>query len=152
MPNVITPFESRLAGIFRKIVHRRWLIIAIYALLLPPAAFLATRVQQDNSLERLIVQSDPTYAANKRFEGVFGHGEYVLILAEADDPFAPAVVRRFGEMEDAVSKVPKVTVSSALTIFKRAKAGYDGSPEAAAAFKTFITGSQLFRKQGLVGE
>ncbi len=152
MPNVITPFESRLSGIFRKIVHRRWLIIAIYALLLPPAAYLATRVQQDNSLERLIVQSDPTYAANKRFEGVFGHGEYVLILAEADDPFAPDVVHRFGEMEDAVGKLPKVTVSSALTIFKRAKAGYDGSPAAAAAFKTFITGTKLFKKQGLYGD
>ena len=151
MPDVIPPFEAKLTRIFRRVVARRWLIIAIYALILPPAAWFALRVQQDNSLDRLVVQSDPTYVANKRFEEVFGHGEYVLVLAEADDPFRPDVLRRFDEMENAVGKVERVAANSALSIFKRVKAGFDGSPEAAAAFKAFATGSELFRKQGLVG-
>jgi predicted RND superfamily exporter protein len=151
MPGV-TPLEARLTRIFRRLVARRWWIIAVYALLVPPAAWLATLVPQDNSLDRLIIKSDPTYTANKRFEKVFGHGEYVLILVEAPDPFAPEVLRRFDEMEQTVARVPRVaSTSSALTIFKRVRAGFDGSPAASAAFQQFATGTQLFRKQGLVG-
>lgn len=151
MPSVISPLEVKLARFFRGIVARRWIIIAVYALLLPPAAWFALRVQQDNSLDRLIVQSDPTYLANKRFEKVFGHGEYVLILAEAPDPFAPPALRRFDEMEHDVAKVPHVSANSALSIFRRVRAGFDGSPAAAAAFAAFTRGSELFGKQGLVG-
>lgn len=152
MPPVIAPFETKLARFFARVVRARWLIVAVYALLLPPAVWEAVRVQQDNSLDRLIVQSDPTYVANKRFEKVFGHGEYVLILAEAPDPFAPDVLRRFDQMEQDVAKVPRVSANSALSIFKRVRAGFDGSPAAAAEFKKFVLGTDLFRKQGLVGE
>src|SRR4051812_19895615 len=153
MPTVTTPFEAKLAKIFRRLVAKRWWIIAIYALLVPPAAYLATTVAQDNSLDRLVVQTDPTYIANKQFEKVFGHGEYVLVLVEAPDPYDPKVLRRFGEMEAAVAKVPKVSsTSSALTIYSRVRAGFDYSAESAAAFKKFITGTQLFKRQGLVGE
>jgi predicted RND superfamily exporter protein len=152
MPDVIPPFEAKLTRIFRRIIAHRRLIIIIYALLLPPSVWLALRVQQDNSLDRLVVQSDPTYIANKRFEQVFGHGEYVLILAEAQDPFAPETLKQFDQLELAVGKIPRVNANSGLSVFKRVKGGFDGSPEAAAAFKKFITGSELFKKQGLVAE
>jgi predicted RND superfamily exporter protein len=152
MPTV-TPLEARLQRIFRRIVAWRGWILAIYALLVPPAAYLATRVEQDNSIDRLVVQTDPTYTANKRFEGVFGHGEYVLILAEADNPYTPEVLRRFADMEAAVAKVPRVaSTTSALTIFRRVKGGFDGSQAAADDFRKFATGTKLFAKQGLVGE
>src|SRR5512143_1083048 len=128
MRAVISPFEARLKRLFLRVVAARWLIIGIYALLLPPSVYYALKVQQDNSLDRLVVQSDPTYAANKRFEAVFGHGEYVLVLVEADDPFAPDVLRRFDELEQAVGKVPHVAANSALSIFRRVKVGYDGTP------------------------
>ncbi|MCU1283507.1 MAG: putative rane protein [bacterium] len=149
MPDVISPFEAKLKRLFRRIIAARWLIIVIYALLLPPSVYFALEVQQDNSLDRLVVQSDPTYTANKRFEQVFGHGEYVLVLVEANDPFAPDVLTRFDQMERAVGKVPHVTANSALSIFRRVKLGFDGTPAAAAAFKKFVTGSDVFRKQGL---
>jgi uncharacterized protein len=150
MPDVISPFEARLKRIFLRIVAARWLIIAIYALLLPPSVYFALKVQQDNSLDRLVVQSDPTYTANKRFESVFGHGEYVLILVEANDPFAPDVLKRFDEMELAVGKVAHVTANSALSVYKRVKGGFDGSPADAAKLAQFVGGTDLFRKQGLV--
>ncbi|MGZ3439525.1 MAG: hypothetical protein ACXVDD_08410, partial [Polyangia bacterium] len=146
---MISPFEAKLKHLFLRIVAARWLIIAIYAVLLPPSIYFALKVQQDNSLDRLVVQSDPTYTANKRFEQVFGHGEYVLVLLEADDPFAPDVLKRFDAVEQAVGKVPHVAANSALSVFKRVKGGFDATPEAAAAFKKFVTGSEVFRKQGL---
>ena len=75
MPTVISPFEAKLKRLFLRVVAARWLIIAIYAVLLPPSIYYALKVQQDNSLDRLVVQSDPAYSGNKRFEKVFGHGE-----------------------------------------------------------------------------
>lgn len=150
MPPVISPFEARLKRLFLRVVAARWLIVAIFALLLPPSVYFALKVQQDNSLDRLVVRSDPTYAANKRFEAAFGHGEYVLVLVEANDPFAPDVLERFDRMELAVGKVKHVTANSALSVFKRVKGGFDGTPEAAARFKRFVTGTDLFKKQGLV--
>lgn len=150
MPTVISPLEARLKRLFLRVVAARWLTVSIFALLLPPSVYFALKVQQDNSLDRLVVQSDPTYAANKRFEAVFGHGEYVLVLVEANDPFAPDVLERFDEMELAVGKVPHVTANSALSVFKRIKGGFDGTPEASARFKQFVTGTDLFKKQGLV--
>ena len=150
MPTVISPFEAKLKRVFLRIVAARWLIIVAYGLLLPPSVYFALKVQQDNSLDRLVVQSDPTYTANKRFEGVFGHGEYVLVLVEANDPFALDVLKRFDELENAVGKVPHVTANSALSVFKRAKGGFDASPAAAERFKQFVSGTELFKKQGLV--
>ncbi|HEX8952386.1 MAG TPA: MMPL family transporter, partial [Polyangia bacterium] len=47
-------------------------------------------------------------------------------------------------------KVKHVAANSALSIFKRVKVGFDGSPDAAAKFKQFVTGTDLFKKQGLV--
>ncbi|HEX8950616.1 MAG TPA: hypothetical protein VF945_02170, partial [Polyangia bacterium] len=147
---MISPFEARLKTLFLRVVAARWVIIAIYAALLPPSVWFALKVQQDNSLDRLVVQKDPTYVDNKRFEAVFGHGEYVLVLVEADDPFAPDVLRRFDELEGAVGKVKHVAANSALSIFKRVRFGFDGTPDAAGKFKQFASGTDLFRKQGLV--
>jgi hypothetical protein len=132
-----------------RVIAARWVIIAIYAALLPPSIYYALKVKQDNSLDRLVVQSDPTYAANKRFEAVFGHGEYVLILVEAADPFAADVLQRFDKMELDVGHVHRVTANSALSVYKRAKGGFTGTPEDVAHFKQFITGTDLFKKQGL---
>jgi predicted RND superfamily exporter protein len=150
MPSVISPFEAKLKRLFRRIVAARFIIIAIYAVLLPPSIYFALQVQQDNSLDRLVVQSDPTFTANKRFEKVFGHGEYVLVLVEAGDPFAPDVLRRFDDLERAVGKVPHVAANSALSIYKRVKGGFEATPDSAAKFKQFVTGTDLFRKQGLI--
>lgn len=151
MPTVTSPLEARLTRIFRRVVAGRWIIIALYALLLPPSIWFALRVQQDNSLDRLVVQSDPTYVANKEFEKVFGHGEYVLVLVEAPDPYSLAVLRRFDALESEVNRIPRVRANSALSVFKRAKGGFSATPAGAEDFKRFATGTALFRQQGLVG-
>src|SRR5712691_572005 len=115
--------QGRLESMFRFIVARRWWIVAFYSLLLPPSVYFALRVEQDNSLDRLIVRSDPDYVANKEFEEVFGSGEYVLLLAEAEDPFAPAVLRRIDEIERRLQGLPGVEASSALTVYRRMAGG-----------------------------
>ena len=128
------------------------MILAIYAVLLVPAVWYAVQVGQDNSIDRLIVADDPDAIATHEFEKVFGAGEYVVLLAEAQDPLAPEAIARVDEIERAISTIPAATANSPLSIFRRAKAGFDATPEQIEAFRKFATGTDLFRKQGLIGD
>ena len=49
------PADDRLSRVFAWIIARRWWIVALYALLLPPAAWQAAQIRQDNSPELLIL-------------------------------------------------------------------------------------------------
>ncbi|HNN97507.1 MAG TPA: MMPL family transporter, partial [Pseudomonadota bacterium] len=144
--------SSPLATVFRTVVRFRWLVVALYALLMGPAVYLAIQVPQDNAPDRLILESDDDYRATRAFEQVFGSAEYVILWAEADDPFSPEVLRRLLDLEASLSKLDRISTNSALGIFRRAKAGFEPTPETAAAFKKFALGSDIFRRQGLVGE
>ena len=141
-----------LPRVFGFIIAKRWFIIALYALILPPSAYFASRVGQDNSIDRLMVPSDPDYAATMDFQKVFGSGEYAVLLAEADDPFAPAVLERLDRLEAALNAVERVHPSSALSIYRRAKAGFSPTPAESEGFRAFANGTRLLRKQGLVGD
>jgi len=144
--------SSGLEAIFRFLIAKRWWILALYALLLPPSIYFALHVDQDDSLERLIVQSDPDYRTAQEFEKVFPGGEFVLLLAEASDPYAPEVLRRVDELERELDALGKVEASSALSVFRRAYPGFEATPEQAREFRRFMMGTDLFRRQGLVGD
>ena len=137
---------------FAGIVAWRWPVLGLYALLLVPSIWFATRVRQDNSIDRLIVATDPDYVATREFEKVFGSGEFALLVVEAEDPLAPAVVARVDRIERALQQVPGVTANSVLSIYRRARAGFDATPEQIEGFRRFATGTDLFRRQGLLGD
>src|SRR5262249_7646511 len=81
---------------------------------------------------------------------VFGQGEFALLLVEAADPFAPAVLQRIDVLERALAQIPRVQPNSALSIFRRTRPRFESTPEHAAAFRAFATGTDLLRRQGLV--
>ena len=85
-PPPVVPPAGIVARFFAFVVAKRWLVLAFYALLLPPSAFYAMKVGQDNDIQRLIVPTDPDFVNTKAFQKVFGAGEYAVLLAEADDP------------------------------------------------------------------
>src|SRR5262249_57197485 len=62
------------------------------------------------------------------------------------------VVTRVGDIARLLTGLPHVEVNSALSVFRRAHAGFDATPDQIAAFRTFVTGTDLFRHQGLLGE
>lgn len=144
--------ESRfLSNAFRFVIAKRWWIIALYALLLGPSVYFAIQVPQDNSLDRLIVETDPEFKASKDFEKVFGAGEYVIVLLEAEDPFAPPVLAKVDALERSLAALPRITVNSAISVYRRAKAGFEPNAETAQAFKSFVSGTDFFKRQGLYG-
>jgi predicted RND superfamily exporter protein len=137
---------------FARIIAWRWYVVAVYALLLPVGAFYAVKVGQDNSIDRLLARNDPDYLATRAFEKTFGSGEFALLLAEADDPFDPAVVQRVDRLERALQGIPHLTTNSLLSVYRRAKAGFEATPEQVTHLRDFATGTDLFRRQGLFGQ
>jgi len=144
--------SGRLHRLFASIVARSRLVIAIYAVLLVPSVWYAVQVGQDNSIDRLIVADDPDAIATREFEKVFGAGEYAVLLAESDDPLSCGAIERVDAVERAISGIPGTTANSALSIFRRARAGFQATPEGCEAFRKFVSGTDLLRKQGLVGD
>ncbi len=143
--------EVFLQKVFRFIVARRWWVVGIYAVLLGIAIPFAIRVDQDNGIDRLIVKDDPDFIANQDFSKVFGASEFVVLFAEADDPFAPNVIAAVDALDKRLSGIPKVSSNSILSIYHRARP--DADPRAdPGAFKAFATGTALFRQQGMVGD
>src|SRR5512135_1608264 len=146
-------YESpRLRSAFASIVAWRWYIIVLYACVLPPSAYYAAKVGQDNSIDRLLARHDPDYVATRAFEKTFGAGEFALLLAEADDPFDPAVVQRIDRIERALQDVPRLSTNSLLSVYRRAKAGFEPTPDQVAHLREFATGTELFQRQGLFGK
>jgi hypothetical protein len=141
-----------LSRVFRAIVARSRPILVLYALLLVPSVWYAIQVGQDNSIDRLVVADDPDAIATREFEKVFGSGEYAVLLAEADDPLAPAAVAKIDSIEKSLAGIPGIMPNSALSIYRRAKAGFQATPAELEAFRNFVLGTDLMRKQGLVGD
>jgi hypothetical protein len=57
-----------LSGFFKWVLRCRWAVVALYALLLPPSAYFATKVGQDNAIDRIVVPSDADYINNQEFQ------------------------------------------------------------------------------------
>ena len=144
--------SSVLQVVFRFIVARRFWIVAFYALLVPLAILQAMRVKSDNSIARLIVESDPDYRNNREFQRLFPEGEQVILLVEAADPFAPETIARVASIERSLGAIPRVSAFSALAPFDRVRPGSRGSAGWTDEFRRFATGTDLLRKQGLVGD
>jgi uncharacterized protein len=143
---------GRLSRFFAALIVRRWWVIAFYAILLPPGAYYASKVGQDNSIDRLIVAHDPDYVATREFEKVFGGGEYALLLIETPDPLAPDVIKKVDALERAIQANPRVITNSLLSVYRRARAGFSATAEELAAFRQFATGTDQFRRQGLISD
>jgi predicted RND superfamily exporter protein len=143
--------ETRLHSVFRFLLAKRWWVLGIYAALLCASLPYAIRIQQDNSVDRLIIQNDPDFIANRDFAKVFGGNEYVILFAEADDPFAPAVIAKLDDLDRKLEALPRIVSNSMLSLYRRAYPDADpvAQPE---EFHRFATGTALFRQQGLLGD
>lgn len=143
--------ESVLYPFFRFILARRWWVLGVYVVLLAASVPFALKVEQDNAIDRLIVQDDPDFLATQAFSKVFGGGEYVVLFAETDRPWAPDVIGALDALEQKLAVLPRVSSNSLMSIYRRAHAGAAPQDDP-AAFKAFANGTPLFRQQGLVGD
>jgi predicted RND superfamily exporter protein len=129
-----------------RVVRMRVAVVVVYALLVPAAIFLAARIPSEGGIDRLIVPSDPDYAATRAFQRIFPEAQVVMLIFEAEDPWSPQALARIDAAKAAVRAVPHVGTFSILDALRRARPGAD-----AAELRRLALGTDFFRRQGLVG-
>ena len=122
-------------------------LLVAYALLVPAAAYVATRIPSEGAIDRLIVPSDPDYASTRAFQGIFPEAQVVLLLFESDDPWSPQAIARIDAAKAALGGVSHVGTFSILDALRRARPG-----AGAAELRELTLGTDFFRRQGLVGD
>ncbi len=151
-PLIASSGNPLLARIFRGVIAWRWPIVIFWILVTIPAGWYAAKVENDSSLDRIIVPSDPDFLATQRFQQVFGRAEFAVLLLESKDPLDAAVVAKQDALERALVQIPHLSISSVLTSYREAYGGFEPTPEGTAKFQKFARGTDLFRKQGLIGD
>src|SRR5262249_54302723 len=129
------------------VLRFRFVVLAVYAVLVPVAAVLATRIPSQGAIDRLIVPGDPAYAPTRAFQAIFPESQIVLLVLEARDPFAPDTLARVRRLKDALAGAPHVSTFSLLDALQRARPGAD-----AETLRRLANATSYFRRQGLVGD
>jgi predicted RND superfamily exporter protein len=128
-------------------VRLRVPLLVVYALLVTAAAYRATHIPSEGGIDRLVVPSDPDYAATRAFQRIFPETQTVLLLLESDDPWTPSSLARLESAKAALRGVPHASAFSLLDALRRVRPGAD-APE----LKRLALGTTVFRRQGLVGD
>ncbi len=146
------PAYPRLNAVFARVIAwRRW-ILAVYALLIPGAAFLALGIPKDTGLDRMVASSHPAVAATREFHAVFPEQPLALLLVETPVPCSAAGIAALAAVQDAVAGVPRVTTHSVLSVWERMRPGAAARADAGPELARFVAGTAFFREQGLVGD
>lgn len=140
---------------FRWVLKHRYSVLAFYLLLTIPSAYLAiTKVQQDNSPDRLMVQADPAYQRHQDFERIFGHEEWVILFFDTPSVWNPTFLQGMDQVEQNLGQIDDVSPSSLLSAFKRRHGNSEpwvGTPAEIAELRTIAT-SQPALSQGFTNE
>lgn len=140
----------RLEGLFGRVIRRRWIIVAVYALLVPGALAIALRIPSDSAIERMVVSSNPDVAATREFQQIFPERPLAVLLLEASDPLSPETVSAAWALERRLDGIADVSTYSALTVLERMKPGAASRPDASGELKRIVSGTPFFSDQGLV--
>jgi uncharacterized protein len=139
--------NDRISRALALAVRLRGPLLVLYALLVAAAAYRATRIPSEGGIDRLIVASDPDYAATRAFQRIFPETQLVLLVFESEDPWSPSSIARVESAKAAVGGVPHVSAFSVLDALRRVRPQAD-----AAELKGLALGTPFFRRQGLLGD
>lgn len=89
-----------IAKLTATLVRFRWLSLVLVALATVATATQLPRLQIDNSNEAFFVEGDPTQERLDAFRETFGNDDFVFILIDVEDAFAPATLSRLADRLD----------------------------------------------------
>src|ERR1700748_2109004 len=138
--------------IFLGVLRARLWIVAIFLVLTVAGIYGATKIPTDSAIDRLIVPDDPVARATAEFEKVYPSGDQALLMLEAPDPLSPEILRAADHLEEQLGKIPHVEPHSLLTLFRRGPATGELTDSQATQLRKFATGTELFRRAGLLGD
>lgn len=144
--------ETRLVPVFDAIVARRWLVVAVYLVVLAAAARLAFDIPRDNSIENMVVASDPEVAVSHEFSALFPEGETVYLMLETEDPLGSGPLEDLERLEAELGAIDGAQAYSIATIWRRGRPGAGSPVDNLEDFRSIVVGTDFFRRQGLIGD
>ena len=91
---------STIARLTELLVRFRWLSLALVAAVTALAGTQLSKLEIDNSNESFFITGDLTKQRLDAFHETFGNDDFVFILIEVEDAFAPATLTRLGALAD----------------------------------------------------
>lgn len=99
--DVINQWFARAGTILLRL---RWMIFILLIGLDLLAIYGIQQIQYDVSTESWFLDNDPITIATNEFEDIFGNTNYVAVLVEAEDVFAPDILRLIRELGDELEE------------------------------------------------
>ncbi|MBL8827461.1 MAG: MMPL family transporter, partial [Planctomycetaceae bacterium] len=145
------------------VMRLRWLVLGLIALTTLLAAWQASRVQFDSSVEAWFVDHDPTMVSYREFLKRFGQDEVVIMGLFTKDVYQPEFLAGLQKFTAAVETLPHVRSATSLANARVLSGGEEGTSmeplittaptnaaESAALRQKVESGPPLVR--GLVGD
>lgn len=144
--------EQRLVRLFDFLIAKRWLVVAVYVVLLPGAAFLAFDIPRDNSIERMVVSTDPEVALSRQFQEIFPEKVNAFLMLETAQPFSSQALLDLDSVQTELDEIDGVSTVSVSTVWRHSRPGSGAAHANPEAIKAMNAGTSFFRRQGLVGK
>jgi len=100
--------------IFRLVVDKSWLVLAVIFVLTCFFAYHAQHIRLDGSVERLLPENDPDNQYYAEVRELFGNDEVGVMAVVADNIYAPEVLQKIQRLTKEIEKVDGV--ASALSL------------------------------------
>jgi len=127
-------------------------VIAAYAVVVAAAAHLALNIPRNNSLENMVVSSDPDVAVSHEFERLFPEAATVFLMLETDAPFTAGPLADLERLEHELDDIDGIVAYSIATVWRRSRPGGGSPTDDLVTFRDFVDRTDFFRRQGLVGD
>ena len=137
---------------FHHLLRLRGVIVAVFVVLGALGAWGASRIANDNAIGSLLVTDDPDARITAQFEKLFPEGDHALLMLESAAPLDVASLQGVDRLERALGAIAGVQPQSVLTIWRGANPATPLTGSQAATVRAFATGTQLFRRSGLLGD
>ena len=138
--------------LFLSVLRARLWIAGAFLILTVAGIYGAMRIPTDSAIDRLIVPDDPVARATLEFEKIYVEGDQALLMLEAPDPLNPGILRAADRLEQQLARIPHVEAHSLLTLYRHGPATSELTDSQIAQIHKFATGTQLFRRAGLLGD
>ena len=146
------PASSGPHRIFTRVLLLRGWIACAFLVLAAVGVYGALHVPDDVAIEHLMVPGDPLARATRDFERLFPEGDQALLVLEAPDPLSDAALAAADHLESELARIHGVEARSLLTLYRLAIPGGGASGAQSGRLRAFATGTELFRRAGLLGE
>lgn len=144
--------EARVAPVFKALTARPGRVLAVYAVLVAAALLFAFGIPRDNSLENMVVASDPDVAAAKEFERLFPERPTVFLMLETAAPLSADALDDLERVEGELDDIDGIDAYSIATVWRRSRPGAGAPSQRLAEFTEIVGGADFFRRQGLLGD